>query len=185
MKPVVTAAVGGAILLSCTAALAQAGPNAAAPGKPAARPSQAQAQPRAPSARSQAPVPMARAIFLTKTDADFRKMDADKNGTVTRAELEAFQRAVSVVEAQQRNRALFAKLDADRNGQLTQAEFARLSSAPATPNVAPTLARFDANRDQAISLVEHRAATLANFDRLDSDKDGYVTQAEMKASGIR
>jgi hypothetical protein len=27
-------------------------------------------------------------------------------------------------------------------------------------------------------------ATLANFDRLDTDKDGIVTPAEMKAAGI-
>jgi hypothetical protein len=32
--------------------------------------------------------------------------------------------------------------------------------------------------------VEHRAATVANFDRLDADKDGIVTAAEMKAGGI-
>ena len=47
----------------------------------------------------------------------------------------------------------------------------------------PMLAREDSNRDSQVSLVEHRAATLANFDRLDTDKDGMVTAAEMKAGG--
>ena len=46
------------------------------------------------------------------------------------------------------------------------------------------LSREDSNRDQQISLVEDRVATLANFDRLDADKDGVVTSAEMKAGGI-
>ena len=46
------------------------------------------------------------------------------------------------------------------------------------------LSRMDSNRDGQVSLVEHRSATLANFDRLDTDKDGNVTAAEMKAGGI-
>jgi hypothetical protein len=46
------------------------------------------------------------------------------------------------------------------------------------------LGREDGNRDGRISMIEHRTATLANFDRLDTDKDGIVTPAEMKAGGI-
>jgi hypothetical protein len=46
------------------------------------------------------------------------------------------------------------------------------------------LAQEDSNRDSQISLAEHRAATLANFDRLDTDRNGVVTAAEMKAAGI-
>ena len=34
---------------------------------------------------------------------------------------------------------------------------------------------MDGNRDQQVSLVEHRTATLANFDRLDTDRNGVVT----------
>jgi hypothetical protein len=44
--------------------------------------------------------------------------------------------------------------------------------------------RFDPNRDQAITLIEYRAATLANFDALDADHDGVVTQAEMRAGNV-
>jgi hypothetical protein len=43
---------------------------------------------------------------------------------------------------------------------------------------------MDLNRDQSISLVEHRTVTLANFDRMDADKNGIVTPAEMKARGV-
>ncbi len=44
--------------------------------------------------------------------------------------------------------------------------------------------RFDTSKDGKVSLIEHRTATLANFDRLDTDKDGVVTGAEMKAGGV-
>ena len=46
------------------------------------------------------------------------------------------------------------------------------------------LARMDGNRDSQVNLIEYRTATLANFDRLDTDKNGIVTPAEMKAGGI-
>jgi len=46
------------------------------------------------------------------------------------------------------------------------------------------LTRMDSNKDKQINPVEYRAATLLNFDRLDADKDGYVSAAEMKAGGV-
>jgi len=79
---------------------------------------------------------------------------------------------------------LFAALDTDRNGVLSPAEFLRFPSNEQAPNGAPIIARFDSNRDNKVSLIEYRAGTLANFDRLDADKDGIVTAAEMKAGGL-
>jgi Ca2+-binding EF-hand superfamily protein len=170
------------MIAAATSASAQtAKPAAAAAPKPA-QAAAAQPQRKAPAPASQA---VSRAAFLNGMDAEFRKMDADKNGTVTRAEVDGFERAISVLKIQARNRALFARLDADRNGQISQAEFARLASAPPAPNTAATLGRYDLNRDQSISLVEYRTATLSNFDRKDMDKDGFVSAAEMKAAGVR
>jgi Ca2+-binding EF-hand superfamily protein len=148
-----------------------------APTKPQA------GQSAAPAPRQAGDVPIARSVFLTRMDSEFRKMDADRNGTVTRAEIEAFESAVSVLKARAKNRQLFARLDADGNGQLSAAEFSRLAS-PGRVDAAPVMSRMDLNRDQSISLVEYRTATLANFDRMDADKDGIVTPAEMKARGI-
>ena len=130
------------------------------------------------------PPSIARASFIADMDTQFRKMDADKNGQLIRIEIEQFQKLAAVAEAQARNRAWFVQLDADKNGQLSPAEFAKMSAPPAAANATPMLTRMDGNRDQQISMVEHRAATLANFDRLDVDKDGVVTPAEMKAGGI-
>lgn len=187
MNGVGTVCVGFLMIMGSGQAAAQtakpAGPQVARP--PATAPARAATtQARRPQTQRAASGGQAvsRAIFLNSMDAEFRKMDADKNGTVTRAEVEGFERAVSVLKAQRANRALFARLDSDRNGQLSAAEFSRLASAPQV-DVKPILARMDLNRDQSISLVEHRTATLANFDRMDTDKNGIVTPAEIKAAG--
>jgi Ca2+-binding EF-hand superfamily protein len=129
--------------------------------------------------------PIPRTQFIADMDTQFRKMDADKNGLLSRVEIEQFQKLTAIAEAQARNRALFAQLDADKNGQLSPAEFARVNAPAPAANATPMLNREDGNRDGQISLVEHRTATLANFDRLDTDKDGTVTPAEMKAGGIK
>jgi hypothetical protein len=129
-------------------------------------------------------VPVPRTAFIQTMDAEFRKMDADKNNVVTRIEIEQFQRAVSYLEAQARVRTLFAQLDTDRNGQLSPTEFGKMAVAPAPPKATPILGQADLNRDGKITLVEYRTAKLANFDRMDTDKDGVVSLAEMKAAGL-
>ena len=131
-----------------------------------------------------APQPLSRTTFLSEMDSQFRLMDADKNGQLTRTEIEQFQKLQAVADAQARNRSLFAQLDTDKNGQVSAAEFTKMVTPPPVANAGPMLSREDSNRDQQISLVEHRIATLANFDRLDTDRDGVVTPAEMKAGGI-
>lgn len=127
--------------------------------------------------------PMLRANFIAQMDAQFGKMDADKNGQVTRAEVEQFERQKALAEAQARNEALFDQLDVNKNGQLSAKEFAKLVTEPAV-SAQPMLSREDSNRDGQISLVEHRAATVANFDRIDTNRDGVVSVAEMAAGGI-
>ncbi len=127
---------------------------------------------------------ISRAQFVAQMDSQFRKMDSDQNGQLTRAEIEKFQTEAAVAEAKARNRARFAELDTNKNGQLSPAEFAAAAPPPAAANGQPTIARGDRNRDQQISLAEHRIVTLANFDRLDTNRDGVVTPAEMKAGGI-
>jgi Ca2+-binding EF-hand superfamily protein len=142
------------------------------------------AAPPAPPAQGAVTQPIPRAQFITEMDSQFRAIDADKNGQLTRSEIEQHQQQSALAEAKARNRAQFAELDTNKNGQLSPAEFAKLTPPTAAANAGPMLAREDSNRDSQISLVEHRTATLANFDRLDTDKDGVVTPAEMKAGGI-
>ena len=132
-------------------------------------------------AQSSAPIP--RATYLTIMDQEFRKMDADKDGKLGRAEVEAFQRAAAVAEAAQRNRALFAQLDTDRNGQLSPAEFLKVT-VPAVTDARPMFSQYDGNRDGIITLVEHRTIKLARFDAIDADKDGIASPAEQRAAGL-
>ncbi|MCX7864678.1 MAG: EF-hand domain-containing protein, partial [Novosphingobium sp.] len=82
------------------------------------------------------------------------------------------------------NAQVFQRLDADRNGALTLEEFSKLVAVPPAPDVTSILDQPDRNRDQKVTIVEYRAATLANFDRLDTDLDGIVTDAEMKAGNV-
>jgi Ca2+-binding EF-hand superfamily protein len=142
------------------------------------------AQQRTKEQQSPSPQPISRTAFIAQMDAQFGKMDADKNGQLTRAEIEQVQKLAAVAEAEARNRALFAELDKDGNKQLSAAEFAKLVTDPPPAIAAPMLSREDGNRDGQVSLVEHRTATLANFDRIDTDKNGIVSVAEMRAGGV-
>ncbi len=117
-------------------------------------------------------------------DAEFSKIDADKNGILTRKEIEDFERATAGLAARQRNVGLFQALDTDKNGQLSAAEFAGLPMNVPQPNAAQVLAQVDGNRDGQVSLIEYRVGKLVNFDQMDRDKDGVVSVAEMKASGL-
>lgn len=137
-----------------------------------------------PAASPPQPEPIARANFILTMDAEFKKMDADKNGSLTRNEIEAFQRATALLAAQQRNAALFQALDKDQNGQLSAAEFGGLPMNVPQPNAAQELAQVDTNRDGKVTMVEFRAGKLVNFDRMDADKDGVVSPAEMRAAGL-
>lgn len=136
----------------------------------------------APAPAAQRPIP--RAQFIIEMDTEFNKIDADKNRQLSRIEIDQFQKLQAVAQAQARNRALFVQLDTDRNGQLSPAEFAALSPPPPTSGAQQMLTRMDSNRDNQVSQIEYRTSTLVNFDRLDTDKDGYVSPAEMKAGGI-
>lgn len=136
------------------------------------------------AAQGAIPTPVPRAAFITTMDAEFKKMDADKNGILTRKEIEDFQRATSVLAARQRNAALFQALDKDKNGQLSAGEFGDLPMSIQQPDASGLLSQVDGNRDGQATLIEFRSGKLVNFDRMDSDKDGIVSVAEMKAAGL-
>ena len=125
-----------------------------------------------------------RTDFLTTMDQEFGKMDADKNGQVTRAEIEAYDRAVALGNARARAQATFIQLDTDKNGQISPTEFMKLVIGTPPADGRPLIAKLDSNKDGQISLVEHRAGKLAYFDQIDTDKNGVVTVAEMKAAGV-
>ena len=125
-----------------------------------------------------------RSDYIATMDIEFRKMDADKNGQVTRTEVEANERGVALGQARARALAKFAELDVDRNGQISPVEFNKLISGTPVVDGRPLIGKLDTNKDGQISLIEHRAGKLSYFDQIDSDKDGIVSVAEMKAAGV-
>jgi Ca2+-binding EF-hand superfamily protein len=143
---------------------------------------QTAATPKPPAAQAQGPIP--RSEFIQAMDAEFKERDADKNGIVTKKEIEAFQRAFFARVNQARLAALFQKLDADKNGQLSPGEFAGLNG-PTTPvDAGLLLKQVDLNGDGQVTIVEYRAGKLRSFDDMDADKDGIVSVSEMKAGGL-
>jgi Ca2+-binding EF-hand superfamily protein len=147
-----------------------------AAAKAAAPKNQGQAeQPKKPSVAQDLP----RTNFLQLMDAEFKKRDLDGNGKATRAEVEEFTKRAATAEAKQKNQELFSRLDVDKNGLISPAEFTALVPGPQFVDVSAEMIRFDKDRDQIITLVEYRTSTLANFDRLDADKDGILSAAEM------
>jgi len=143
-----------------------------------------QARKPAPPPPKVTAVPVPRTDFIKTMDVEFARMDANKDNVVTKVEIEQYQRANSLAEARSKVRALFVQLDTDKNGQLSTAEFDKMAVTTAPPNAAPVLGPNDLNRDGKITLVEFRTAKLSNFDRMDADKDGVVSVAEMRAAGL-
>jgi hypothetical protein len=148
---------------------------ASAQTAPAPAPQAKVAQPAVPN--------ISRTDFSRDMDLEFDKVDADKNGGVTAKELQDFTRIAAMAAARARNTAWFTALDADKNGQLSAVEFLKLPMKLDPPPLPISLA-FDSNRDGKVSKIENRSGTLSAFDRMDSDKDGIVTPAEMKAAGL-
>lgn len=144
----------------------------------------AQTKPAAP-AQQQAPQSETRATFTQNVDSSFNLVDSNKDGFVTRAEIEAAQtKELQAMKAreQQELQTEFTRLDTNKDKQLSLAEFqaAGRPLPPAQPD-AP-IAKLDTNKDGKISRDEYRAPKLADFDKADANHDGTVTIAELKAA---
>ena len=125
-----------------------------------------------------------RSDYIATMDVEFNKMDGDKNGQVSRAEVESFERGAALGQARARAAAKFAELDVDRNGSISPVEFNKLITGSPAVDGRPLVGKLDTNKDGQISLIEHRAGKLSYFDQIDRDKDGVVSVAEMKAAGV-
>nr|WP_283938041.1 EF-hand domain-containing protein [Sphingomonas caseinilyticus] len=120
----------------------------------------------------------------SQIDASFKRLDANSDKSLNTAEIEAAQKR-QVAEAQgvinQKLEAEFTKLDGNKDGQLSLAEF---KAAAPTPKAAPPselLGQLDKNKDGKVTADEFRAGPLANFDRVDTNRDGTISEAEKTA----
>ena len=128
--------------------------------------------------------PRTRAQVTQGIDARFKALDANRDGSITKAEMETAEaRARQEAEARFTKRAEegFAKLDTDKNGQLSLAEFKASIPSVQTRAAGVVLQRFDSNKDGKVTLQEFGAPTLSVFDRFDTNKDGTISDQERNA----
>ncbi|MFN3723805.1 MAG: EF-hand domain-containing protein [Paracoccaceae bacterium] len=110
---------------------------------------------------------------------DFAAMDADGDGKVTQAEIEAHRAART------------AAIDTDGDGLLSADELAAMHIRAATEraNMQATrmIGQMDADGDGKLSAAEltTRPMPARMFERLDTDKDGAISEAEMAAAKDR
>ncbi len=103
--------------------------------------------------------------------AIFERLDADKDGQISTAEMTTHKAAQ------------FAKADGDDNGLVDAAELlairdrmAKMVAKSGTPATA-SLTKLDRDGDNALSLAEYTAQTPI-FTLLDADGDGAISRAE-------
>ena len=97
----------------------------------------------------------------------FAGMDIDRDMVVTRAETDM------VIRTEWRG---IAGEDFS-TGPIALADW--LETALGTPDAQPSTVAFDNNFDGVISMSEFESRLTAEFDRLDTDKDGSLTRAEL------
>jgi len=129
-----------------------------------------------------------KAELTAALEARFARLDANKDGKLTQED--------RAILRQQRLDERFAAMDTDKNGQISKAEFAAVHQGrdgghdrmgkPDGPEGRGWGHRRpghgDAGRDGAITKAEFMARPLAMFDKADANHDGKVTAEEMKAA---
>jgi hypothetical protein len=119
--------------------------------------------PPPPGAQSPRPAkapPATREEALTRADRMFDRLDADRDGKITQAELTAAR------QARIERREAAGKPVRQRAGEAPGGRM---------------FAHLDQNRDGAISRDEFRATAMRRFERVDSNADGRIDAAEAQS----
>ncbi|HVZ74276.1 MAG TPA: EF-hand domain-containing protein [Polyangia bacterium] len=126
------------------------------------------------------------AAFAHDVDTKFQMMDTNGDGKISRDEHTAGSKK------------MFEKMDTNGDGKVTVAEMSAFhdkmethekiesrdhnaKAAKGEMSAADKLKMIDTNGDGVISADEHAAASSAMFDKMDTDHDGFLTKAELKA----
>jgi len=111
----------------------------------------------------------------------FHEIDTANKGEVTRAEFLKYRMKT------------FEQLDANKDGKLTMEEFLKVAEPPFStdgPNVPPLAERqtraradfenVDTNRDGTVERAEVEAVVQSEFNQYDTDRDNKVTEPELR-----
>lgn len=178
------------ILASAAAAALAIAPAAAQVAQPAP----------APAPRQFAPKVETRAEVSAHVAQMFAKLDANRDGYVTTAELDAqkAQHAGKMHQrVEQRGAKAFERLDANKDGQISRQEwdsgrqmrvehramigqFGMRHAGMRGGFGSHMLAMADLNKDGRVTLAEAQQAALAHFDSADLNRDGRLTPEERR-----
>jgi Ca2+-binding EF-hand superfamily protein len=161
------AGIGGVLALCASAPVfAQAAPAAGAPA---------------------APQQLTRVQLTQQLDAEFKDLDANHDGKLSKAEVQtAMSRRATEAQTEMNAqlKTVFDKIDTNHNGAISLAEFeASQKVSIDSAKVDARVAQLDTNKDGVVSAEEYRNGTLTQFDAADANHDGIVSQAEAQAAG--
>jgi len=116
------------------------------------------------------------AFAAAPAPSEFRAMDANHDGKVTRDEHAAAAKG------------MFTAMDASKDGRVTAAEmdaaYERVTGHKARTGDMPAAEKIkviDKDGDGVLTADEHAAGSRSMFDAMDTDKDGALTEAELAA----
>lgn len=114
-----------------------------------------------------------RQFLVRRIEAEFKALDADGDGKLTKAE----------VAAARGKPMLLLMADANKDGVVTKEELAKAFAGRSGAVSERVFAALDADKDGKISAAEWQAAGERRFARLDRNKDGVVTLNELGRRG--
>ena len=97
-----------------------------------------------------------------------KEMDANHDGKVTQAEIDAFEAARA------------AEIDANHDGKITPDEVKAFREAQRAKREAERFARMDTNGDGSVSVQEYEAAQTWRLARMDRNGDGTIDAQDMR-----
>ena len=118
----------------------------------------------------------------TARAAEFTQIDADANGYISFAEMQAW--------ADAKKTAHFTKVDTDGNGSLTEAEFIAGKPKHAPEGMSGRIFKLlDTDGNGALSLAEFKVMRgsdhlIFHFARIDADGDNQISNAEFLAAPV-